>query len=294
MMGVVNGADGEERPGVGPVPGMAIVGIVVILAVLVGLAWLVEIATARNAGVGDPSPINVFPIAGAQPADALPSAASSTRPGSPGATGTPSSGATHPPTGGRGGSLPVQVAASWVTTIADRTDIPDRALTAYADAQLVTNVTRPSCHLSWVMLAGIGLIESGHGGHGGAVLMPDGTTSIPILGPALDGTHGNKAVRATPEGVRLDGDPRWDHAVGPMQFLPSTWSHWGVSANGGVPNPEDIDDAALTAADYLCGNGRDLSTVNGWRAALAAYNAPDSYALKVTNAANRYAHASLG
>src|SRR5262249_37765056 len=89
----------------------------------------------------------------------------------------------------------------------------------------------------------------------GAALRPDGTTSTLILGPALDGTHGNIAVPATAEGRLLDGDPAWDHAVGPMQFIPSTWSHWGVSATGGVPNPSNIDDAALTAAHLLGGGG---------------------------------------
>jgi membrane-bound lytic murein transglycosylase B len=166
-------------------------------------------------------------------------------------------------------------------------------LTAYADAQLATNATEATCHLSWVMLAGIGSVESGHGSHGGAVLRPDGTSSTLILGPPLDGTHGNITVNATPAGVRLDGDPRWDHAVGPMQFLPSTWTQWGVSATGGVPDPNDIDDAALTAARYLCGDHRDLATVEGWRAALAAYNAPDAYAVKVTDRAATYARASL-
>ena len=179
-------------------------------------------------------------------------------------------------------------------TASGPTGIPARALTAYADAQLTTNVTESGCHLSWVILAGIGSIESGHGSHGGAVLRPDGTSSAPILGPPLDGTHGNIAVPATAAGVRLDGDPRWDHAVGPMQFLPSTWTHWGVSATGGIPDPNDIDDAALTAARYLCGSNRDLSTVAGWRAALGAYNAPDAYAVKVTDTAATYAQASLG
>jgi membrane-bound lytic murein transglycosylase B len=143
------------------------------------------------------------------------------------------------------------------------------------------------------MLAGIGAVESGHGSHGGAVLRPDGTTSTLILGPPLDGTHGNIAIPATAEGRSLDGDPAWDHAVGPMQFIPSTWSHWGVSASGGVPNPSNIDDAALTAAHYLCAGGRDLATPAGWRAAVASYNAPDAYAIKVTDLANTYAAESV-
>jgi membrane-bound lytic murein transglycosylase B len=204
-----------------------------------------------------------------------------------------SDGASQPSNVGRVGPLPLRVAVSWIAAVAGRTGIPARALTAYANAQLATGAIQPGCHVSWAMLAGIGWVESGHGSHGGAVLRPDGTPSVPIVGPRLDGTNGTIAVRATPEGVRLDGDIDWDHAIGPMQFLPSTWIDWGVSADGGVPNPDDIDDAALTAANYLCANGHDLATVTGWGAALAAYNAPEAYATRVTDAAIGYARASL-
>jgi membrane-bound lytic murein transglycosylase B len=293
MVVVVHGAGDDQwgsRASGRVVPGVIFVWIVAILGVIVGLGWLVEFAVARNAGSTE------YVIAGAVPLTMDPAAAASlapatTAPAGPPGTATPTGPATAKPPAG---PPSVQVAASWVDSIATRTGIPSRALTGYADAQLMSNVTNPGCHLSWVMLAGIGSIESGHGSHGGAHLLPDGTTSMPILGPALDGTHGNKAIHATVEGVRLDGDVHWDHAVGPMQFLPSTWLKWGVSATGGTPNPEDIDDAALTAANYLCAHNRDLSTVDGWRAGLAAYNAPDAYAVKVTNAANKYAKASLG
>jgi membrane-bound lytic murein transglycosylase B len=293
---VVDGADDDLWDGHRPVrqvPGTIFVWILGLLALLVALGWLIEFAAARNAGS------NEYVIAGAAP---VPVDAVASTPPSAGATSTGGTApaptaavTTKPPNAADAtGTTSVQVASAWVDNVADRTGIPARALTAYADAQLATNATRPGCHLSWVMLAGIGSVESGHGSHAGTTLLPDGMTSQPILGPALDGTHGNKAVPATAAGIRLDGDLRWDHAVGPMQFLPSTWTHWGVSADGGVPNPSDIDDAALTAADYLCGSNRDLATPTGWRAALAAYNTPDSYAVKVTKTANKYATASLG
>jgi membrane-bound lytic murein transglycosylase B len=182
---------------------------------------------------------------------------------------------------------------SWVASIAGRTRIPTRALSAYVDAQLAATVTTPSCHIGWTMLAGIGGVESNHGRFGGASLRPDGTTTVPILGPPLNGTHGNKAIPATSAGEQLDGDPQYDHAVGPMQFLPSTWTKWGMSASGGVPNPNNIDDAALTAASYLCAAGGDLSTPTGWRDAIGAYNAPQAYAVRVTDLAAQYAQASL-
>ena len=96
----------------------------------------------------------------------------------------------------------------------------------------VTRDTQPGCHIPWTLLAGIGSVESAHGGS----LRPDGTTTRRILGPPLDGSGGNIAIPASPEGRRLDGDPRWDHAVGPMQFIPSTWTAWAASPSDGRAN----------------------------------------------------------
>jgi membrane-bound lytic murein transglycosylase B len=185
------------------------------------------------------------------------------------------------------------VDSSWIDRVAAATGIPGRALSAYADADLATAASQPGCHLRWNVLAGIGLIESNHGRHGGAVLTPDGTTSIPIIGPALDGTNGTRALSATPAGTGWHGDARWEHAIGPMQFLPSTWLAWGRTLHARTPDPNNIDDAALTAAAYLCAKGRDLTTPAGWRSAIGSYNAPDAYANSVTDAANRYARESL-
>lgn len=283
----------DDPEAVRSVPAGVLMWIVAVLAVLVAVGWSVKI---RGTGSDDTAGITAVPQAivpaTGDDSSTLPSASAGPIIGATDGLATPTATDIRPGTPAPT-HMVVAVSVAWVNDVATRTGIPARALTAYADAQLATNTTEATCHLSWVMLAGIGSVESGHGSHGGAVLRPDGTSSTPILGPALDGTHGNIAVHATSAGVRLDGDPRWDHAVGPMQFLPSTWTHWGVSATGGVPDPDDIDDAALTAARYLCGDHRDLSTVDGWRAALAAYNAPDGYAVKVTNTAQTYARASL-
>jgi membrane-bound lytic murein transglycosylase B len=78
-----------------------------------------------------------------------------------------------------------------------------------------------------------------------------------------------------------------------MQFLPSTWLVWSRTLHARVPDPNNIDDAALAAASYLCANGRDLTTAARWRSAIGSYNTPGAYATSVTDAANRYARASL-
>jgi membrane-bound lytic murein transglycosylase B len=269
---------------------------VAVIAVITGFVWI-DIAGRRvpshRVPVTAPTPERSLPV------DLSPSAPPATPSASKAGPGT-SSAASRAPVTDAGPpaytwqtAAAVHVDAGWVAQNAARTGIPVRALTAYADAQLVTDTVEPGCHLPWTMLAGIGLIESGHGRHGGATLLPDGTTSIRILGPPLDGTSGNIAIHATADGMRMDGDPKWDHAVGPMQFIPSTWAHWGVSVDQGVPNPNDIDDAALTAARYLCAAGGDLATALGWQRAISAYNAPPSYTQKVVQAATTYARAAL-
>ena len=130
-----------------------------------------------------------------------------------------------------------------------------------------------SCGLGWTTLAGIGWVESQHGTIGGRSLDAAGRPSTPILGPALDGSGPVAAIRANASSSRLHGDPDWDHAVGPMQFIPSTWETWGRDGDGdGTADPQDLDDAAAAAAAYLCGTGQDLTTGPGWSAAVYAYN----------------------
>jgi membrane-bound lytic murein transglycosylase B len=122
-------------------------------------------------------------------------------------------------------------AAEWSARIAGRTDIPARALLAYAGAELKVRASDPGCRLSWATLAGLGRVESSHGEYGGSEVLDDGTLSVPIIGVPLDGSDGVKAIKDTDNGV-LDGDPIWDRAVGAMQFVPTTWRRWAVRANG--------------------------------------------------------------
>jgi membrane-bound lytic murein transglycosylase B len=183
-------------------------------------------------------------------------------------------------------SAPTKVDPAWVATMAERAGIPVAAVGAYANAQL----SEPrGCKIGWTTLAGIGWVESRHGTIGGRTLGENGHSSEPVLGPALDG-HDFAAIRATPASTVWHGDPTWDHAVGPLQFIPSTWKTWGADGDGdGVADPNDLDDAALTAARYLCADGHDLTTGAGWADAVFGYNHAQAYVDAVYAAATSYA-----
>jgi membrane-bound lytic murein transglycosylase B len=168
-----------------------------------------------------------------------------------------------------------------------RFDVPAAAVSAYRSAARVMRSADPGCHLSWGVLAGIGQVESNHGRFGGSTLRVDGTTTRTILGPALNG-HGVARIPDT-DGGRLDGDNRWDRAVGPMQFLPSTWAVVGVDGDhDGRVNPNDIDDAALAAGVYLCASGNDFRSPRQATAAVMTYNHSASYARLVLALAAAY------
>ncbi len=177
----------------------------------------------------------------------------------------------------------------WAAERAPKLGIPVTALEAYAYAARVAQVENPDCKLTWPTLAGIGMVESHHGTYRGSVSAPNGDVTPPIRGVRLDGTSGNLHIPDTDAGD-LDGDKDMDRAMGPMQFIPETWRLYGVDANNdGVISPDNIDDAALSAAGYLCWRGKDLSTPRGWMAALRAYNYSDQYARTVRDWATAYA-----
>ncbi|MFH8590399.1 lytic murein transglycosylase [Streptomyces rimosus] len=152
--------------------------------------------------------------------------------------------------------------------------IPATALAAYRKAEQTLGSSQPSCHLPWQLVAGIGRVESVHAsGYG---LRPDGTTAKSIRGPRLDGVQ-FALIRDT-EGGRWDGDAAFDRAVGPMQFIPSTWASWGADGNGdGVKDPHNIFDAALGTARYLCAGDRDLSRSADLDRAVLSYNNSRAY-----------------
>ncbi len=98
----------------------------------------------------------------------------------------------------------------------------------------------------WYVLAAVGKVESNHGEN---------------MGPSSAG------------------------ALGPMQFLPSTWETSGVDGNGdGVANIMDPRDAIPAAAGYL----RDGGAPQDWYRALYTYNHADWYVKKVLAVAEGY------
>jgi soluble lytic murein transglycosylase-like protein len=98
----------------------------------------------------------------------------------------------------------------------------------------------------WYILAAVGKVESDHGAN---------------LGPSSAG------------------------AMGPMQFLPSTWETSGVDGNGdGVANIMDPEDAVPAAARYL----KDGGAPRDWYRALYTYNHADWYVKKVLAVSEGY------
>lgn len=170
------------------------------------------------------------------------------------------------------------------TAIVRGSNLPLVALDAYVHAADLANGRRPSCNIRWALLAGIGQIESHQGTSGGAQLLPDGRVSRPIVGVALDGTSGNERI--------LAAGGAFARAEGPMQFIPSTWAAFAQDGDDdGRAEPQNLYDAAATAATYLCRGGRDLATAGGQRSAILSYNFSGAYVSAVQQAADGYASA---
>ncbi|WP_213000499.1 transglycosylase SLT domain-containing protein [Winogradskya consettensis] len=196
------------------------------------------------------------------------------------------------------GARPADALAGWAQETGTRAGIPVVAVQAYGYAQLVAARRTPTCNLSWTTVAAIGKVESDHGSTGNSVLNTDGTVSPDIFGLQLNGEGGRQAIRDTDQGL-LDKDTTWDRAVGPMQFIPQTWNELAVgnavdADNDGISNPNDIDDAALATATYLCKGGRDMSKPDAWWEAILTYNAVRPYAQEVYRMANQYGQLSRG
>jgi hypothetical protein len=103
--------------------------------------------------------------------------------------------------------------------------------------------------LPWTVLAGIGTVETGNG------------------------TNVHKSTAG---------------AIGPMQFIPSTWAMYGYDANGdGKANIHDPTDSVFSAARYLCAAGAGLGG-QSLDNAIFSYNHAWWYVREVIDIANSY------
>ncbi|MEV7888317.1 C40 family peptidase [Streptomyces sp. NPDC002817] len=175
-------------------------------------------------------------------------------------------------------------------------DIPARMLMAYKKAVQQVGTHVPKCRgMRWPVLAGIAKVESNHAsGHG---IASNGDIRPRIYGVLLNGSGagGNTTAFPDTDGGRWDGTASGERAVGPFQFLPSTWDGVGKDANGDqVADPHNADDAALGAAIYLCGNGRDLSKRAQLEAAIYQYNHSGEYVANVLGWIDQYTAAATG
>ncbi|WP_030380652.1 MULTISPECIES: lytic transglycosylase domain-containing protein [unclassified Streptomyces] len=169
---------------------------------------------------------------------------------------------------------PDDSANSGSTGTGDDSGIPATVLDAYKKAEAELRESKPGCNLPWQLLAAIGKVESGQA-RGGRV-DAEGTTYSKILGPVLNGS-GFAHISDTDHGA-YDGDSTYDRAVGPMQFIPSTWAWAGRDGNDdGVKDPNNVYDAALAAGHYLCRADRDLSVQSNMDAAILSYNHSQDY-----------------
>ena len=163
--------------------------------------------------------------------------------------------------------------------------IPAIALSAYRNAERIMAANAPACGVSWNLLAGIGRIESLHA-NGGAT-DSRGTAVQPIYGPALDGTlPGNEVIVQSRAADRVT----YARAMGPMQFLPGTWSRYASDGDGdGKADVQNIYDASLATARYLCSGGLNLRDPGQVMSAILRYNNSIAYARNVLGWAAAYA-----
>ena len=170
----------------------------------------------------------------------------------------------------------------------DANGIPSVALAAYQRAAGVLDGIKPGCGVDWALLGAIGRVESNHARFGGNVLDASGIARPGIIGIPLDGSQGTARITDT-DGGALDRDPVYDRAVGPMQFIPSSWKLAGRDGDGdGVANPQSLTDAVTGAGVLLCSGGTDLRQPGAAYKAVMRYNQSDAYVRTVLSIADAY------
>ncbi|HEY7719566.1 MAG TPA: lytic transglycosylase domain-containing protein [Pedococcus sp.] len=166
--------------------------------------------------------------------------------------------------------------------------IPARAHEAYRHAAALVGAADPACGVDWALVGAIGKVESDHGRYAGNGIDDRGTVRPGIYGLPLNGRNGTATIADSDRG-ELDRDTAWDRAVGPMQFIPTTWSVVGVDGNGdGAKDPQNITDAATATAVYLCSGPGDLTRTDDLHAAVLRYNQSEDYVREVVAIADSY------
>ncbi|MFE4703107.1 C40 family peptidase [Streptomyces sp. NPDC056738] len=173
-------------------------------------------------------------------------------------------------------------------------EIPPRMLTAYKRAVQEVGQYVAGCRgMRWPVLAGIAKVESNHAV--GRSIAGNGDIRPKIYGVLLNGSGagGNTTVFPDADGGKWDGTASGERAVGPFQFMPATWESAGRDANGDtVADPHNADDAALGAAVYLCGGGRNLGQRAQLKAAIWQYNHSSAYVANVLGWIDQYTAAA--
>ena len=161
-----------------------------------------------------------------------------------------------------------------------------RALTA---AQAAAGLQRPACGVDWAVLAAITETESDLARYGGAAISPDGAVAPAILGIRLDGTTPGTATIVDTDRGTLDGDTQFDRAVGPFQFIPSSWDLFARDANrDGTADPHNVHDAAAAAAEHLCRAGWEFADPGQAARAIYGYNPSWSYVATILDRADTW------
>jgi len=117
-----------------------------------------------------------------------------------------------------------------------------------------------NCNISANILHAVGRAASNNGQLDGHQFDSAATLEPALFGQTGDGTQTNLAVLVDSDEGLIDGDVVWDRPVGPFQILPASWERYGFDANhDGLADPQNLWDAAASAANFLCemgaGNG---------------------------------------
>lgn len=178
-------------------------------------------------------------------------------------------------------NVPSMQLSGWSELHSDPYDIPERALQSYAYAAAAMDRSAPNCGIGWSTLAAIGEVSASNGSADGASVDENGSLSKRLRGLAQANPRNTKPISDT-DGGQYDGNATIDLTMGPMQILPSRWEQFATDGdNDGVADPDNFDDATLTAARFLCAAGGDLRQPQGWTAAVTQFNSTPGFVDKV-------------